>query len=173
MKNRTFQMADRADDSDIDEAIAVIKARGEGAKADAFAAEVGSFLVDLIADISWLMADRGVSQAELARRLGCSEARVSKLLGATPGAANMTAATIARIMGALGEKVEITSARLKELKGEAPPAGVHQGWAFLLVKAEAVVGNENHRLPPASRTIDWKPRSNGDRPAFRLAEAAA
>ena len=84
---------------------------------DAYSSVVSAFLVDLVADIDWLMKDKQVSKAELARRLGCSEPRISKIFGGKRNSANLTASTIARIMAALGEsEVFISSPRLEQLK---------------------------------------------------------
>lgn len=117
-----------------------------------------SFLVNLLADIDWIMKDKGVSQAELARRLGYSEARISKLLGRKRDSANMTAATIARIMGALGEKVDITSPRLQELKKKGWSKLNEHLWAKC-VCALPGVHNENQGGRPAPKPVEWSEES--------------
>ncbi len=50
---------------------------------------------------------RGVSQAELARRLGVTTARVSQIVGGS--ASNLTLKTIGRIAHALGEQFEVVA----------------------------------------------------------------
>jgi transcriptional regulator with XRE-family HTH domain len=58
-----------------------------------------------------------MSQADLAAALGISEPRVSQMFGAK--ATNLTIRTIARIFHVLGDRCEITSARVQEMKGAA------------------------------------------------------
>lgn len=164
---------------EIARAIASIKRRAEKTKPDPYGPQAAAFLAGLVADIDLLMEDRGVSQAELARRLGCSEARISKLLGGSSGAANMTAATIARIMAALGEKVAITSPRMKELKGENQLAHSSVGWAKICEamvsskKDKAVVCNENQRLDSPPRQSSWNIQSVRKSTFPRLTPCAA
>jgi transcriptional regulator with XRE-family HTH domain len=55
-------------------------------------------------EIGRMMDERGVSQAELARRLGTSRAYVAKLLHST---ANLTLATMAKLALALDAQVEL------------------------------------------------------------------
>ena len=55
-------------------------------------------------EIGRMMDERGVSQAELARRLGTSRAYVAKVLRST---ANLTLATMAKLALALDARVEL------------------------------------------------------------------
>lgn len=50
------------------------------------------------------LRQRGLTQRQLAARLGVSEARVSQLLSAS---GNLTVRTLARVAGALGCKVQV------------------------------------------------------------------
>ena len=59
--------------------------------------------------IARLMEDRGVTKAELARRLGKSRAWVTQLLS---GRANMTLRTFAEVTYALGAEVALSLVRL-------------------------------------------------------------
>jgi len=54
--------------------------------------------------VARLMAEAGVSKAELARRLGTSRAHVTQLLG---GETNMTVRTLAELAFALGAEVKL------------------------------------------------------------------
>jgi len=56
-------------------------------------------------EIGRMMDERGVSQAELARRLGTSRAYVAKVLRST---ANLTLATMAKLALALGARVDLS-----------------------------------------------------------------
>lgn len=75
-------------------------------------------LVNAVADIAWLLTDKNVSKADLARHLDLSESRVSQIFSGGRGS-NITLKTLARIFFVLGETVEVTSPRLKALKGAA------------------------------------------------------
>ena len=66
---------------------------------DGLRAEI-SFVTDLQLEIEAAMDVRGVTQAELAKRLNVSEARVSQILA--DNGANLEARTVARIARALG-----------------------------------------------------------------------
>lgn len=61
-----------------------------------------AFIADLQQAIHLLMEQKGVSRAELARRIGVSGAYVTQMLGNKPQ--NLTARTIARVYVALGEE---------------------------------------------------------------------
>jgi len=61
-------------------------------------------LVDLAEEIGRIMHDRGVSQSDLAERMGVSRQQVSRLLG-TPS--NTTLRTLVRIACALGADVSV------------------------------------------------------------------
>lgn len=62
--------------------------------------------VDVQMLISEVMVDLGVTQRELAKRLGVSEARVAQFF--VPGW-NMTVRTVASVLHALGQRVVITA----------------------------------------------------------------
>jgi transcriptional regulator with XRE-family HTH domain len=66
--------------------------------------EVGLLRLKLYEDILRLMAEQGVSRAELAKRLSCSKAYVSKLFN---DSANITLHTLVRIALAVKCDVEI------------------------------------------------------------------
>lgn len=76
-----------------------------------------SFIVDVQINIQWLLNDKGMTQADLARALNVSEARVSRLFG--DDARNLTLRTIARIFKVMGERCRVTSPRLEELIAQA------------------------------------------------------
>lgn len=61
-------------------------------------------ITEFVEGIHRLMEERGVSRAELARRLGTSRAYVTKLLG---GNANFTLETMTKVAMALGAKVHV------------------------------------------------------------------
>lgn len=63
--------------------------------------------------IKWILAERSLTQRDLAAALGVSDANVSKMLG---DGGNMTFRTIARIFAHLGEEVDLTSPFLAELR---------------------------------------------------------
>lgn len=60
---------------------------------------------DITADILAHMNKHGISRAELARRMGVSEARVSQIFGETQ---NFTLETLARMAAALGLDLKVT-----------------------------------------------------------------
>lgn len=64
--------------------------------------------------IQQAMREGGVSQKELAERLGCTPARVSQYLH--DGGVNITLRTLARIMHALGDECHIAKAKEKPSK---------------------------------------------------------
>ena len=80
----------------------------------------------LIADTQFaihnLLEVKGVSRAELARRLSLSEARISQIFSDDPK--NLTLRTIARIFRVLNEEARVTSRTLDEIiprgDGERP-----------------------------------------------------
>ena len=63
-----------------------------------------AFRVDVQVAIHELMEEKGVSQRELANRLGVSEARVSQIFS---DACNITIRRLARIFHALGETAQV------------------------------------------------------------------
>ena len=87
------------------------------------------FVVQAQVTINRLMRDHGVSQAELARRLGVSEARVSSMFGNDK---NFTLRTIGKILHALGEEAMLTTAREFEEQQVTSLAEVTSPW--LVVK---------------------------------------
>ncbi|HEU0131800.1 MAG TPA: helix-turn-helix transcriptional regulator [Mycobacteriales bacterium] len=64
--------------------------------------------VELVAEV---LAEQGVTQRELARRLGKSESAVSQVLG---GDRNLTLNTLAEYLDALGHRLELHAARCVE-----------------------------------------------------------
>ena len=60
--------------------------------------------IDLIEDFLQIMEEQSVSRAELARRLGCSNTYITKLLN---GKENFTLLKLAQIGVALGRKVQV------------------------------------------------------------------
>ena len=67
------------------------------------------------------MDEQSVTQAELAKRMGCSQQYVSNLL---KGSSNMTLETIARLEKALD--IDILKTALTFVHGHAIPAGSHR-----------------------------------------------
>ncbi len=74
------------------------------------------FVVQAQVTINRLMREHDVSQAELARRLGVSEARVSSMFSNDK---NFTLRTIGRIIHALGEEAMLVTTREYELRESA------------------------------------------------------
>lgn len=66
-----------------------------------------------------------VSRAELARRLGCSQARVSQLLGDN---ANLTLETIARVFLALDRTCSFSSSKVGRADVGSPARPLGMGW---------------------------------------------
>ena len=64
-----------------------------------------------------LMRDQNVSQKDLSEKLGVSAAHVSKVVG--EGSANLTLNTVAKIFGALGQEVKISTPRIDEMDKSA------------------------------------------------------
>jgi transcriptional regulator with XRE-family HTH domain len=79
-------------------------------------------ITEFTEDVCRLMAENGISRAELARTLGTSRAYISKLLG---GNANFSLATMARVatavQGILHVRVEGIEARRQRLLALASP----------------------------------------------------
>jgi transcriptional regulator with XRE-family HTH domain len=71
---------------------------------DVLLAENG-FITDIQLAIETVMSVKGISQAELAKRMGISDARVSQIL--SDNGANLEARTIARIGHALGMRTVV------------------------------------------------------------------
>jgi transcriptional regulator with XRE-family HTH domain len=68
-----------------------------------------SFILDAQMTIQRLLNEKGLTQAELARRLGVGESYVSQMLG--DSARNLTLRTVARVMVALEETPQLTTGR--------------------------------------------------------------
>jgi len=60
------------------------------------------YIIYITENISRIMSKKNISKSELARRLGTSQAYVTKILNGNP---NMTILTIAKLTIALGEKI--------------------------------------------------------------------
>lgn len=91
------------------------------------------------------MARQGVSQRELARRLGVSEPAISKMLGLSPS--NLTLRRLARVLRALGDEA-ILSTRLREDERAHRLAarllcGPHTAWTTLISADWLAHANEN------------------------------
>lgn len=105
------------------------------------------FIVRTVYAIRLLMKHQGVTQAELARRLSMSTARVSQLLGDQP---NMTLETVSKILQALGERPVVTSEGLEEAKrGELREAAKRRVEASRRAAVSAGHGNwsDNRTIP--------------------------
>ena len=72
------------------------------------AVEVEALLLHVIGTIQGVMTREGVHQAELARRLGVSRARVTQMLG---GDGNPTLRTVAEVLYELGYYLECKAVR--------------------------------------------------------------
>ena len=68
-----------------------------------------ALILDAQIAIQRLLNERGMTQVELARRMGVTESYISQMLGAS--ARNLTLRTVARVMTALGEIPEIAVKR--------------------------------------------------------------
>ena len=66
---------------------------------------------EVVEHLRALAADLGVTQHELARRLGVSDARVSRIM---TGRENLTLRTIAELGWALGARFEVVAAPFKD-----------------------------------------------------------
>ena len=82
-------------------------------------------LLDIVDQIDAIMEERGITQAELARRLGVSRARVSALLNGQP---NTSVRTLMRIAYALDAVLDVSFGKPEALKarGLHAPEGVPQ-----------------------------------------------
>ena len=79
-----------------------------------------SLILDTQIAIQSILNEKGMSQADLARKLGVGESYVSQMLGAS--ARNLTLRTVARVMSALGEIPHVTiRRRLEEFCERARP----------------------------------------------------
>lgn len=81
-----------------------------------FAAEE-ELLAKVQADLVWLMDDAKLNRAELAKLLNVTKSRVTQILD-EDGGQNLTLRLLARVFHCLGEKAEVSSARLNELYTE-------------------------------------------------------
>lgn len=106
-----------------------VKTAAKGGVCDSAAAPIGpdveeiltteSFLVNVIADVEWLMDINGISKADLARKMGKTESRVSQIFNGGRGS-NLTLRVLGSILHAVGEKdVRITCASLEKARREA------------------------------------------------------
>src|SRR5438067_1028689 len=68
-----------------------------------------SFILDAQMTIQRLLNEKGLTQTELARRLGVGDSYISQMLG--DSARNLTLRTVARIMVALDETPHLTTCR--------------------------------------------------------------
>lgn len=115
------------------------------------------FVIDLQVEIERVMDEAQISQAELARRLSVSEARVSQILGGN--GKNLGARTLARIAVALGRrpKFVLESGRKAKLAEPLDTRRVRRiEWADVLL-SEAERGwapecNDNHARPVAKKS---------------------
>ena len=71
-----------------------------------------TFILDAQMIVQRTLNQKGITQAELARRLGVGESYVSQMLG--DSARNLTLRTVARVMTALGETPQLTINRNME-----------------------------------------------------------
>lgn len=71
-----------------------------------------SFILDAQMTVQRILNERGITQAELARRMGVGESYVSQMLG--DSAKNLTLRTVARVMTALDETPHLTINRYVE-----------------------------------------------------------
>jgi len=76
-------------------------------------------LFDITDKLAAIMEERGITQAELARRLGVSRARVSALLNGQP---NTSVRTLMRIAYALDAVLEVSFGKPAALKTRSRPA---------------------------------------------------
>ena len=76
-----------------------------------------SFILDAQMTVQRILNEKGITQAELARRLDVGESYVSQMLG--DSARNFTLRTVARVMTALGETPHLTVTR-RLADGEQP-----------------------------------------------------
>jgi transcriptional regulator with XRE-family HTH domain len=68
-----------------------------------------SLILDTQIAIQSILNEKGITQADLARKMGVGESYVSQMLGAS--ARNLTLRTVARVMDALGEIPHVTIRR--------------------------------------------------------------
>lgn len=120
------------------------------------------FVVQAQVAINRLMREHNVSQADLARRLGVSEARVSSMFANDK---NFTLRTIGRILHAMGEEAMLTTAREFQ-KNEKPAdavfgADVNSSWAVGADEPNDVSKREPRR--PRGKVIDLQSFARQDR----------
>lgn len=94
------------------------------------------FVVRAQFKILTLMREKNINQAELARRLGVSEARVSSMFSNDK---NFTLRTIGRLLHAMGEEAALATTRELETKKQAAKADRP------LWNDEAIVGRRRDR----------------------------
>lgn len=125
-----------------------------------------AFLLMAQTQIQKLLNEKGLRYAELSRRLGVSEARVSQMFG--DEASNLTLRTIARVFHKLGEKPVIMSEREKRrLEGLANEAaydaeplwsvsGLIADYLHVNADVEAAIDDATAQaVRPATRSRAW------------------
>lgn len=75
-----------------------------------------SLILDAQMTVQRILNEKGITQAELARRLGVGESYISQML--SDSARNLTLRTVARVMTALGETPHLTIRRWMEQAAE-------------------------------------------------------
>jgi len=77
--------------------------------------------------IEWAMEVEGISQRELADRLGISQAEISQLLGLSP--TNLSVKQLARVLYALGDTLTISTEKRKAFLIERKEAREAKEWS--------------------------------------------
>lgn len=98
-----------------------------------------SFIADVQFEISKVMKRKGISRAELARRLDVSAPHVTQMLG--NGDSNLTLRTVARIFAALEDAATISSlsSQGREVKSSnsGRRSGAHSSWSSVACANDA------------------------------------
>ena len=99
--------------------------------------EMYRLITQLTNEINWLMAERGLTRADLAARMGVSPGRVSQILG---GSENLTLRTLAALGAALDARFGLGLASLN-------PDGAYPGRTA--AEADAAPPPNHHSIPRA------------------------
>ncbi len=109
--------------------------------------------------IARLLQEKGVTKAELARRLGKSRAYITQMLS---GSANLTVRTLAEVAYALGVEVKLEAVPIEAVEREQPQAELPRP-VWKVVEMPRPPGRERQEVPPSRPLV----RDGGETaPAF-------
>lgn len=108
--------------------------------------QLDSLIFDFNEEICRLMEEKGVSRAELARRIGVNRSYITRILNEN---ANLTVETMVKIVTALGMKIDLITVPIDERSGYTP-IEVNDNLSSLRIKPSNFVRSELTIVP----TID-------------------